>query len=254
MISAAPVNVWGRFCISAKSGSDDDGEEANTPTSSLKNSDDQQNTDEPQNGDEPQKRGEEKKRKPGKQLGSQGFGRTQKLIVTQEIQLKPQCCKGCAKKFEADANFQATGGYYSIDILPPEPGKIGLSGSYAKYIFGIIVCDCGYETASTPYRADKEPYWTVEMGEWRLIGPMLLAFIVFAKLRLHLTISKTKELLEYWFGISLSKGSIRALLEAGRAAQHPAWNHRSLQLYEHPALSMLMRQVGRNIKFADGCG
>ena len=38
-------------------------------------------------------------------------------------------------------------------------------------------------------------------------------------MRLHLTISKTQELLHYWFGISLSKGSIsKALLEAGRAA------------------------------------
>ena len=208
---------------SSNSELDDDGKEADIPTSSSKDSNTPQNADEPQNGNKPRKdnkskNGEEKKRKPGKQVGSQGFGRTQKLIVTQEIQLKPQCCKGCAKKFEADATFQATGGYYSIDILPPEPGKIGLSGCYTKYIFGAIICDCGYETVSIPHRADKEPCWTVEMGEWRLIGPMLQTFIVFAKLRLHLTISKTKELLEHWFGVSLSKGSIsKALLEAGRA-------------------------------------
>lgn len=210
---------------SSKSESNADGENPDTLTSSLEDSNDQQNTDESQKRDESQKvgnsekNGKGKKRKPGKQLGSQGFGRTQKLLVTQEIQLKPQCCKGCTKKFEADAKFQATGGYCSIDISLPEPGKIGLSGSYTKYIFGTIVCDCGYETTSTPYRVDKETGWTVEMGEWRLIGPMLLSFIVFAKLRLHLTISKTKELLECWFGISLSKGSIsKALLEAGRAA------------------------------------
>jgi transposase len=205
---------------SSKSGSGNNREEAaDIPVSSPKDSNDQENTDEQQNADDPKKDREEKKRKPGKQPASQGFGRTQKLFVTQEILLKPHCCKGCAKKFESDTKFQATGGYYSIDILLPEPGKIGLSGSYTKYIFGKIVCDCGYETTSTPFRADKESYWTVEMGEWRLIGPMLLAFIVFAKLRLHLTISKTKELLEYWFGISLSKGSIsKALLEAGRAA------------------------------------
>jgi transposase len=210
---------------SSKSKTDDEQEEVEILTPSPKDSNDPQNLVEPQNGDEaqkdgnPEKNGKDKKRKPGKQPGSQGFGRTQKLIVTKEIQLKPHCCKGCAKNFEVDAKFQATGGYYSIDISPPEPGKIGLSGTYTKYIFGTIVCCCGYETASTPYRADKEPNWTVEMGEWRLIGPMLLAFIVFAKLRLHLTISKTKELLECWFGISLSKGSIsKALLEAGRAA------------------------------------
>ena len=161
----------------------------------------------------------EQKRKPGKQPGAKGFGRTQKILVTKTVILKPECCKGCAKKFETDAVFQATGGYCTIDISPPDFGKIGLSGSCVKHIFGSILCECGFTTTNTPYRAEKETSWTVEMGEWRLIGPMLLAFIVFAKLRLHLTISKTQELLHYWFGISLSKGSInKALLEAGRAA------------------------------------
>lgn len=185
---------------------------------SASSTEDQQTSEDSEKKDKLKKSEEEKKRKPGKQPGSKGFGRTQKLLVTQEIHLKPECCKGCKKKFEADVKLQATGGYCTIDISPPEPGKIGLCGTYIKYIFGTVLCDCGYETTSTPFRADNEPGWTVEMGEWRLIGPMLLAFIVFAKMRLHLTISKTKELLEYWFGISLSKGSIsKALLEAGRA-------------------------------------
>lgn len=197
----------------------DDEKEAETSASNSKNPCNQQPTEEPLKGDKSKKGHEEKKRKPGKQVGSKGFGRVQRLIVTQEILLKPECCKGCEKKFEADAQFRATGGYCSIDILPPESGKIGLSGSYTKYVFGAILCECGYETASIPHRAEKEPGWTVEMGEWRLIGPKLLAFIVFSKMRLHLTISKTKELLECWFGISLSTGSIsKALLEAGRAA------------------------------------
>lgn len=205
----------------SKNEDDVDGEaEAIPPTSN-----DPQNTTEPERENEPQqkddseKNGKKEKRKAGKQPGAQGFGRTQKLIVTQEMQLKPECCRGCKKKFESDAKFQATGGYYSIDISLPEPGKIGFLGSYIKYIFGTTQCECGYETTSAPHRAEKDPCWTVDMGEWRLIGPMLLAFIVFAKLRLHLTISKTKEFLECWCGISLSKGSIsKALLEAGRAA------------------------------------
>ena len=115
-----------------------------------------------------------KKRKPGKQPGAKGFGRTQKLIVTKTVILKPECCKGCAKKFETDAIFQATGGYCTIDISPPESGKIGLSGSCIKYIFGTILCDCGFTTTNTPYRAEKEAGWTVEMGEWRLIKGILM--------------------------------------------------------------------------------
>ena len=170
-----------------------------------------------------QKQGaESQKRKPGKQLGSQGFGRTQKLTVTHEVIHKPSCCKGCSRCFEPEAKFQATCGYCSIDlVLPKEPGMIGISGTYTKHIFGTIDCSCGYETATMPYRAEQEGCWSVEMGEWRLIGPMLAAFIVFGKLRLHLTISKTRELLSHWLGIVLSKGSIsNVLLEVGRAVSY----------------------------------
>lgn len=162
---------------------------------------------------------EQKKRKPGKQKGAKGFGRTQKLVITDTQLHKPLCCKGCDKEFASDASFQATLGYYSIEIAPPESGAIGLTGSYTKHLFGSVQCVCGFKTMSAPKRADKEPGWSVELGEWRLIGPRLLAFLVFAKLRLHLTISKTRELLHVWFGITLSKGCVgTALLEAGRAA------------------------------------
>ena len=171
---------------------------------------------------QPQQEAKSPKRKPGRQPGSQGFGRTQKLIVTHEVVHRPSCCKGCAALFEPQATFHATCGYCSIDIvLPEEPGIIGISGTYTKHIFGKIDCPCGYETATKPYHVEQEGCWSVEMGEWRLIGPMLASFIVFAKLRLHLTISKTKELLGHWLGIALSKGSIsKVLLEVGRAVSY----------------------------------
>jgi len=170
---------------------------------------------------EPKSQNEEPIRKPGKQKGAQGFGRIQKLMVTDIITHKPKCCLGCGQPFEKTAQFLPTGGHCSIDIIPPQNGKIGLQGSYTKHIYGKIACTCGYVTQSTPNRAEKEAGWSVELGEWKLIGPMLLAFLVFAKLRLHLTIRKTRELLDVWFGISLSEGCIgTALLEAGRAVSY----------------------------------
>jgi transposase len=170
---------------------------------------------------EPKSQNEEAKRKPGKQKGAQGFGRTQKLIVTEVVTHKPERCSGCGQLFEKTTQFQPTGGYCSIDIDIPQEGQIGLQGSYTKHIYGKMPCTCGYETQSAPSRTEKEAGWSVEMGEWKLIGPMLLAFLVFAKLRLHLTIRKTRELLAVWFGISLSEGCIgTALLEAGRAVSY----------------------------------
>lgn len=164
---------------------------------------------------------QETKRKPGKQKGAPGCGRTQKLTVTEVVTHKPECCLGCGQAFGKTAEFQPTGGHCSIDISLPIQGLIGLRGTYTKHIYGKVTCTCGYETQSAPNRTEKEVGWSVQMGEWKLIGPMLLAFLVFAKLRLHLTIRKTRELLDVWFGISLSEGCIgTALLEAGRAVSY----------------------------------
>jgi transposase len=162
---------------------------------------------------------DQKKRKPGKQPGTKGFGRVQKLAITQTIIHRPTCCKGCEHVLDENLPFCASGGHYTIDLCLPQPGNIGLQAEYIKHIYGSFLCPCGFETMTKPNRVANESGWVVEMGEWRLIGPLLLAFLVFLKLRMHMTISKTRELLSVWIGISLSDGCINtALREAGRAA------------------------------------
>jgi len=160
-----------------------------------------------------------KKKKPGKQRGAQGFGRTQKLEVTHEVIHRPKCCKGCDCEFSLENGFKATNGHYTIDLKLPALGVIGVHGTYTKHIYGSIECACGFKTTTSPHRVPGDPGWVVDMGEWRLIGPMLLAFLVFLKLRMHMTLSKSSELLCLWMGIKLSEGCInKALREAGRAA------------------------------------
>lgn len=157
-------------------------------------------------------------RKPGKQKGAKGFGRTQKLAIYQTIIHRPTCCKGCENLLDENLSFHASGGYYTIDLKLPEPGRIGLQGENTKHIYGLVQCICGFKTETKPQRIASESGWTVEMGEWRLIGPLLLAFLVFLKVRMHMTVSKSRELLLIWMGISLSDGCINtALREAGRA-------------------------------------
>ena len=159
------------------------------------------------------------KRKPGKQKGAKGFGRIQKLSVTQTVFHKPKCCKGCEREFDEGHQFHAKGGHYTIDLKVPEPSTVGLHVENTKHVYGSIRCECGFETSTNPHRVDSDAEWVVEMGEWRLIGPVLLAFLVFLKTRMHLTVSKSRELLAIWLGISLSDGSINtAIREAGRAA------------------------------------
>lgn len=176
----------------------------------------------PSTEDENQKKPPKKaKKKPGKQQGAKGFGRTQKLLITNQIIHRPECCKGCSCALGLDLPFKATGGHYTIDLTLPKLGIIGLHGTNTKHIYGKITCPCGYETSTSPHRVPGDPGWVVDMGEWRLIGPTLLAFLVFLKLRMHMTLSKSSELLALWMGIKLSEGCInKSLREAGRAASH----------------------------------
>lgn len=161
--------------------------------------------------------GEKQKRKPGRQPGSPGFGRTQKFTdVLKEVH-RPCVCKGCSKTFPDNAHFLATFSYETLDLLPPKPGTIGITGTCTQHVFGKSLCSCGFETDSVPYRAPPEEGWSKGLGEWRLIGPGLLSFMVFAKYKLHLTIGKIKLLVSH-LGISLSEGVIaEALVEAGQA-------------------------------------
>ena len=134
--------------------------------------DDSNDNDEKQNNE--QKSKERKKRKPGKQKGAKGFGRTQKLQITETVVHKPCSCKGCSGVLDEKSPFTATGGHYTIDVKFPEKGMVGLQGVYIKHIYGEVTCECGFKNKTSPKKVDKEPGWDVALGEWRLIGPQLL--------------------------------------------------------------------------------
>jgi transposase len=157
------------------------------------------------------------KKKPGKQQNAQGFGRTQKLIITRTEIHKPCKCKSCTALFDDKANFTATGGHYVVDIELPKEGEIGLRGSYTKHLYGKTLCLCGFETHTSSNYIPPDGEWSVALSEASLVGPMLLAFICFLKYRMHATGSKVQALLR-WFGLSLSIGCInKCFREAGRA-------------------------------------
>ena len=129
----------------------------------IKNDDkgkDQPNSPSPKN-----KPCDDNKKKPGKQPGAPGFGRTQKLIVTHQVIHRPECCKGCNCELGLDLPLEAKGGHYTIDLVLPQPGTIGLQGTNTKHIYGSIVCACGFETITSPHRVAEESgcivYYTV---------------------------------------------------------------------------------------------
>ena len=160
------------------------------------------------------------KKKPGKQPGSPGFGRTQKLTVTATCEHRPEHCAACTAALAADAKSQAYTGWDEIDVAPPVEGRIGLMFSVTRHLLLETECTCGHVSRAQPWRAPPDSQWgKVELGEWRLVGPQLAGILVFLHLRMRLSRARIREELMELFGLLLSTGVIdEAIREAGRAS------------------------------------
>ncbi len=161
------------------------------------------------------------RRKPGKPKGAQGYGRTQKLEVTDTIHHTAGCCDGCGQ--EAPGGLEAqTGwtGYYTIDIEVGKGSTGGIVVTNTKHLYYELVCVCGHRTREDPYRAPADSSWeAVALTHWRLVGPMLCALVMALTYRSRMSRVRVREFLLEWLGISLSVGTLqRCLEEAARAA------------------------------------
>ena len=160
-----------------------------------------------------------KSRKPGKQPGSQGYGRTIEVPVTDTKHHAPCQCAACGTPFDDNTPRLAINGHYTLDIVTSSE-LLGLAVTHVKHIYYQITCDCGQTTSALPTSAQDEEDWSIKITEWHLCGPMLIALIVCLSKRYHLSRNKIQEFLEDWLGIHLSKGVInKSLLEAGRSAE-----------------------------------
>jgi transposase len=157
----------------------------------------------------------------GKQPGSPGYGRTQKLAVTGTCDHRPESCTACARALSADAPSKRYTAWDEIDIAPPVEGRIGLMFLIIRHYLLETNCDhCDHVSRAQPWRSAGEHEWErVELGEWRLVGPQLAGLIVFLALRLRLSRPRIREALMEMFGLLLSVGVIdETLREAGRAS------------------------------------
>ena len=157
----------------------------------------------------------ESKRKPGKQAGAKGSGRRLEMRVTGEVWHKAEECRGCGKRFEAEAPFAATAGKYVLDV---EKRDGGLEVTHVKHIYGKRVCSCGHETQTMPMSCPAEEGWQVALTEEHLVGPMLCSLLICLSMRMRLSRRRIQELLGDWLSISLSTGCIhQCITEGGRA-------------------------------------
>ena len=159
-------------------------------------------------------------KRPGKQPGSPGHGRIQKLVITARCEHRPEICAACAAALSADAVSRACTAWDEVDIAPPVEGLIGLTFSVTPHTLLEVSGSCGHVSRAQAWRAPADGQWEkVELGEWRLAGPRLAGVIVLLALRTRLSRAGIRELLMELFGLTLTTGVIdEAIREAGRAS------------------------------------
>jgi hypothetical protein len=164
-------------------------------------------------------KGTDGQRRPGRQPGSQGFGRTQKLANTGTIHHQGGCCSAC--NTDISSVEKAYTGFQAVNVEFGNTDCPGLSLTVILHLYYLGLCPkCGLENRTEPLRApaDTSDWKRVGMTEWRLVGPDLAALIVYLSLDMRVTRSKVKQFLKDVLGLELSIGTIQnCIVESARA-------------------------------------
>ncbi len=158
-------------------------------------------------------------RKPGKPKGAQGYGRTQKMAITDTKDHFPQRCALCDASLN-EIRSKAWTGYDVIDIAFGDLSHPGIHTTATRHRHYQSICICGHTTRHLPHREapGAEDWEQVALTEWRLVGPTLCALIIALTYRHRMSRARTQEFLSEWLGIQISTGTLQnCLQEAGRA-------------------------------------
>lgn len=202
---------------------DDNSAAISTPSATDALSDlnktDEANSDDANSGDDSSSNDTKTKYKAGRQKGSQGYGRTQKLPVTHTERHYCDLCQVCNTSLSAVE--KAYTGFYSLNITFGQTDTPGIQLTNTRHLYYSATCPtCELETITKPWRAPPEPVLWEEVGltEWRLIGPELAAMIVYLSMEMRITRRKLQLFLHDILGLELSIGVIQnCLVESARA-------------------------------------
>lgn len=157
--------------------------------------------------------------KPGRQSGSQGFGRTQQLAVTDTTHHSCGCCSACNEDLTSDE--KAYTGFHTVNIEFGNSDSPGVQLTNILHLYYMGLCPkCGLENRTEPWRAsaDAGDWKNVGMTQWRLVGPDLAALIVYLTMDMRVTRRKVKQFLWDVFGLNLSTGTLQnCIVESARA-------------------------------------
>ncbi len=159
-----------------------------------------------------------KKRKPGKQIGSEGYWRTEKPVAERIEPHYPEQCVLCGTKLNKESAFLYRGHYtYELEI---EDKCSSIKCTLHHYYESI--CSCGHENISCPgegYISTVEGRKrNIKVSENCIVGPMLATFIGALNRRYGMSRKKIRDFLLSWFKFELSVGTIcKCIREAGIA-------------------------------------
>jgi len=157
---------------------------------------------------------------PGRRPGAPGHSRTQQLPVAAEQPHAPDCCAICGRPLDASQPSRPHNARYVLDLVPPGDGGSGLVVQQTKHTYLETLCPCGHWSRALPGRCEEDERWTVQLSEWHLAGPTLVAFVCALTQRMRLSRAKVCEFLSDWLGLSLSTALINQCVhEAARAVE-----------------------------------
>ncbi len=155
----------------------------------------------------------------GKQIGAEGFWRSQPLTPEATVPHYPCQCAACGAQLEVPPDRPPYMGYHVLELTRTESG-IRIACSLHHYY--AAECECGHETKARPgegYVSSVEGRKKdLKLTEYVLVGPMLATFLAALSNRYRMSRVKIRELLAYWMGTELGVGTIdRCIREAGIA-------------------------------------
>jgi len=209
--------------------SQDGGEDDDVPRDAASDSaGDRKNDGEAETGQQDKEKSDPKKidrrdtsqGRPGRPKGAPGTSRTQQLPIDAECVHRPETCSACGAALNDACEQRAYTGRYQIDLVQPGNGGNGLVLVQTKHTCLERQCQCGHWTREQPGRCSAEAGWSVELTEWHLAGPLLVAFICALALRQRLSRARIREFLHDWLGLELGVATINQCIhEAGRAVE-----------------------------------
>lgn len=165
------------------------------------------------------------KRSRGKQVGAPGHGRHWKPPITNQQSHQATHCAACGVELPADAPAKAYTAFDSVDIEWGASTAPGCQVYVTRHTLLDTACRCGHLTRAEVHRQTADTYYveydSVEVTEWRLLGPNLASLVVHLKLRMRLSLKRIQELLNTLLGLPVSTGTLQACIEEAGAASAP---------------------------------